>query len=303
MIIESEKLIKLISPQSQGWRDIKTEEYHADKSAVNFSSLKHMDKSPHAFAQSFWGKPKEPTKSMKFGTLAHMAILEGDKFKSRYQVMPEFVGRTLKGEITTSKNSKEVQAQIAEWTANLAPDAIIISQDERDDLFNMIESVLSNEKAVKLLSKGKPEAIGYWTDPETGINCRMMNDFLTFQADIWMDVKTTTDSRWEYFRKSVENLQYYLQTAMYLEGIKNITGKEVESAAWLAIESSAPYEVRIHEVSPIYREIGLMEFRRYMRELKICIDSKKFSQRGNIIEIGEPSGYFKQKYEFNEEMI
>ena len=88
-----------------------------------------------------------------------------------------------------------------------------------------------------------------------------------------------------------------------LEGIKNITGKEVESAAWLAIESSAPYEVRIHEVSPIYREIGLMEFRRYMRELKICIDSKKFSQRGNIIEIGEPSVYFKQKYEFNEEMI
>lgn len=303
MKVDSEKLQKLITPIEYGWREMSTDEYHNDKSAVNYSALKYMDKSEHAFAMAYWGDKKEANKAMKFGSIAHMAVLEGEKFKARYQVMPEFVGKTKTGEITTSKNSTDVKLQIAEWTAKLPQGSVIVTQEEQEDLLQAIESILSIDDAVKILQKGKPEVIGYWTDEETGINCRMMNDVLTFNFKVWLDFKTTQDSDWAMFRKSVENLHYDLQVAMYFEGIKNITGVEPQALYWLAAELKPPYEAKLHEISPIYLEIGRMKYRKYMRELRAAIDSKNFARRGNIVEMGEPSVYYKQKYEFNEGMI
>ena len=86
MPVTKEQLQKLIDTSNfkQGWRkDITDEEYHADKTAVNFSSLKYIEKSDFSFAKAYWGKAKEPTKSMKFGSLAHVAMLQGSKFKGR----------------------------------------------------------------------------------------------------------------------------------------------------------------------------------------------------------------------------
>ena len=85
MALSIEQMQRIIAPPEfkNEWRELPTEDYHRDKSAVNFSSLKFIEKSEFHFAHAFWGKPKEPTPRMKFGTLAHMALLEGPKFKSR----------------------------------------------------------------------------------------------------------------------------------------------------------------------------------------------------------------------------
>ncbi len=298
MAITKEQLEAIIAPKDfkNEWRDVPTEFYHADKTAVNFSSLKYMEKSEFSFAKSYWGKPKESTKPQKFGTLAHLAILEGAKFKARYVVQPEFTGLTAKGEITTSKNSTDVKNKIAQWTAEQQPGAIIVTEDEREKLFNMIDSVLSNEKAVKLLSNGKAEAIGYWKDPETGICLRMMDDFISFDLGILADVKTCQDSRFEFFRKSVESYNYSLQMAMYSEGVKHITGKEPDAKAWIAIESDGAHECRIHEVSSFYDDIGKFEYRRSLNKLKKAIDANHWPQGGDDIFVGEPTFFYLKKY-------
>lgn len=299
MAVTKEQLQLLLDTTNfkSGWRkEMPDEEYHRDKTAVNFSSLKLIEKSEFAFAKSYWGKPKEPTASMKFGSLAHIAMLEGAKFRERYVVMPEFVGYTQKGEPTTSKNSKDVQRQTQEWLAAQPANAIIVEQEERDKLFAMIESVLSNEKAVTLLQNGEAEIKGYWIDPVTGLPCRMMDDFLSFNLGILADLKTCADARWESFRKSVENYRYDLQMAMYAEGVKVITGKEPAAKAWIAVESDGAHECRIHEVSPYYDDIGKFEFRRCMDKLKKAIDEHSFKQGGDEIMVGEPSYWFLKKY-------
>jgi hypothetical protein len=297
MAITAEQLQKLITPQPKGWREeLEDEQYHADKSAVNFSSLKHVDKSTFAFAKSYWGKPIEATKSMKFGTLAHMAILEGEKFRNKYVVMPEFASFDANGKPSDSKNTKYYKTEVANWVAKQSKDAIIVTEEEREKLFNMIDSVLSNEKAVKLLSDGKPEIAGYWTDQETGINLRMKADFLSFNLGVLVDVKTCQDVRWENFRKSVENYRYDIQIMMYNEGVKQITGKEPLHRAWLTIESEGAHEVRIHDVSPVYEEIGMFEYRRSLRKLKEAIDKNEFNQGSDEIIVGDPSFWFERKY-------
>lgn len=297
MAILAEDLQKLLIPNEIGWREgLEDEIYHSDKSAVNFSSLKHIDKSTHAFARSYWGPRKDPTKSLKFGTLAHMAILEGEKFKERYVVMPEFESFDTKGNRSESKNTKYYKDQVAQWQIGLKKDAIVVTEQEKNRLFLMIESVLSNPKAVKLLSSGKPELAGYWTDKETGINLRIKTDFLAFDLGVLTDVKTCQDVRWEMFRKSVENYRYDIQMAMYNDGVKNITGMEPKNRAWLVVESEEPHESRIHEVGPMYEEIGQFEYRKCLRKLADALDKGVFDQGSDEILVGEPTHWFMRKY-------
>lgn len=299
MAVTKEQLQLLLDTSNfqPGWRrGMPDEQYHRDKTAVNFSSLKMIEKSEWSFAKSYWGKPKEPTAPMKLGSLAHIAMLEGTKFRERYVVMPEFVGFTAKGEPTTSKNSKDVQFQTQAWLADQPPGAIIVTVDERDKLFAMIDSVLSNEKAVTLLQNGEAEIKGYWIDQVTGLPCRMMDDFLSFNLGILADLKTCADARWDMFRKSVENYNYPLQMSMYAEGVKVITGKEPEAKAWIAVESDGAHECRIHEVSPYYDDIGKFEFRRCMDKLKKAIDNNHWPQGGDEIFVGEPSYWWLKKY-------
>lgn len=291
---------KLFAPKdfkNQWNEEIKIQEYHGDKNAVNSSSLKKMIKSPLAFHESFYGDDIEQTDAMRLGTIAHMAILQGDLFKSKYLVMPEFKSLTADGKPSESKATKYYKDQVAEWTKSLPKDALVVTKEEQNKLFGMIESLTKHEMAVKLLSNGKPELCGYWRDEETGIRCRMQADFVSFDLGALVDLKTTSDCSWPEFRRTVEKLDYSFQMSMYAEGIKQITGKRPEHIIWIAIESKPPYEVRAYEMSPHYEIIGNHNFRYSLQKLKECIDSNKFEPLQKEIEIAEPSPWYFKNYE------
>lgn len=278
------------------WNEsISEEDYHADKTAVNSSSLKHAVKSPRAFYASYFiGSGKEPTPAMKFGTLAHMAILEGTKFKDRYVLVPDF------GDMR-SKTNREKKA---EWLVEQPKGAVLCTAEERDSLFAMIDSMLSHEQAHKLLTDGKPEIAGYWRDKETGLRLRMKADFVSFNLNALIDVKTTQDTVWEEFRRSVERLRYDIQMMMYDDGVEQITGKRPDHRVWLAIESKMPFEVACFEVPPQYEATGKFEYRRALNTVAACARANNWPQRQAEIEYGEMSAWFYKQYElkgaFNE---
>lgn len=281
-----------------GWNEtIKVQEYHSDKNAVNSSSLKKMIKSPLAFHESFYGEKDEPSEAMKFGTLAHLALLQGDLFREKYIVMPEFESRTADGKVSESKNTKFYKDQVIEWKKTVPADALVVTSEERKNLFGIIDSILKHKIASNLLKNGKPEICGYWVDPETGIKCRMQADFLTFDGETLVDVKTTQDCSWPEFRRSVESYEYSFQMEMYAEGIKQITGKRPSNIVWLAVESKPPFEVRAYLMSPHYEVIGAYNFKKAIRRLKDCINSGDFSGEQKEIEMAEPSGWHIKKYE------
>lgn len=268
--------------------DLPDEIYHADKTAVNSSSVKAMAKSARAFHGAFFsGRIKQPTDAMKFGTLAHMAILQGAKFRDRYLVQPDF------GDMRSSTN----RAKRDSWLLDVPEGHIVVTADERDDLFGMIDSVLSHERAYALLADGSPEIAGYWRDAETGIRLRMKADFIAFNLGALVDVKTTTDCRWTEFRRSVEKLRYDIQMAMYDDGTGIISGKKPEHRVWLAIESKFPYEVACHEVPPQYELTGQYEYRSALRRIKRCVELNQWPQGQADIEFGEMSSWFYRGYE------
>lgn len=295
--INPKSILESHAANPTGWREgMKVDDYHADKSAVNSSSLKHATKSDWAFSHSFWGPPKEPTDAMKFGTLVHMAILEPIKFKNSYVVEPYFEGPTQDGKMSSqSKVAKQMRAQ---WHSELPPGSVVVTIEEQDKIFAMIDSVLAHPTASMLLSNGKPELIGYWADKETGLNLRMMADFMAFNLGTLADLKTCQDSEWEAFRKTgVEGLSYFLQMAMYVDGTEQITKTKVENKAWIAVENKFPFETRVHEVDEKYDLAGQFQYRENLAKIRNAIDKNCFPQ-GQLLSVkGEPSSWFFKKYE------
>lgn len=280
------------------WIDISEDEYHLMRNAVHSGSFKHILKSPWAY--KFYLQNKIiPTKQMKFGTAAHMAILEGQKFLDTFVTMPVFKGLTKDGKETTSRNAASVREAEAEWLASLPKGAKVVTQEERDDILFMLDSIMNNRDAYDILKDGIPEAKGVWRDPETGLLCCMQGDFISNSIEFLAEVKTTQDSNWPAFRRSVESLGYENQIIHYEDGIFNITGKKPRFKVWIAIESSAPYECQVYEVDPVYEYTGRYNVDLAKKRILECKTTMKFPQKHTEITYGKPSAWYENEYREN----
>ena len=246
------------------WKEDQTnDDYHADKTAVSSTSLKRILKSPKSFYSSFT-EPNKQTKAMQFGSAVHAAILEPDSFRKRYVKAKRFTG------------VGAVAAQ-AEWRLSLPTDAIIMSDEEYEQLEEMLFSVLGHPDACNILKNGIAERSGYFVDPETQIKCKIKPDFYHPGLNALLDVKTTQSIEKDEFSKSIWNYRYDFQMAMYCLGIEIITGNKVEFPLFLAIEKNPPYECGVYMADSLMLHKGLEDYKRAMFLLKENLISGEWS--------------------------
>lgn len=270
-------------------------EYHANRKVVHSSALKHMIKSPHAF---YWNAkyPKDPTKQMKLGTLAHKAILEGRDFLENYIVEPVFKGFTAKGEETTSLNCKEVKEKKAFWYSELRPDQQVVTQIEYDKIAFMMESMVKHKFVQEYLKDGQAEVRGQFKH-KTDIGVYFAVDFLSFDCENQIEVKTCSDSSAFKFCYQIEDMAYYMQEAIYHEGIFKVFAKKPKNRIWIAVENVPPYETKVHFVDALYQSAGEYEFNESMLKLKYCLENNYWMQ-GQMANVAiEPSYRFRTHYE------
>ena len=277
-------------------------EYHQRKDLVHQSSLKNMIKSPNAYFRGL-KFPKKETPSLKFGSLAHKAILEGRDFLENYIVEPIFRGFTKDGVETTSANALSVKQAKAEWYATLRQNQKVVTQSEFDELGFMMESLVNHKFVQEIFKEGRPEVRGQFLDEKTGIGVAFANDFISFDLDTWVDLKTCQDSSHDDFRKSVERFRYDLQLAVYLKGTEKVFNKRPKTPVWIAIESSEPYETRVHFCDQFYIESGEYEYRKSMDNLADCLKSNEWPQGQSLIESLDPSPWFRSHYELRMEHL
>ena len=130
------------------------------------SYLRRLAKNP-AYAQL----PCEESAAMEFGSAAHAYILQGEAvFNAEYIVMPE---------IAHHKNSNAYKECYANFQAAVNGKAII-EQKEYDKILGCADSIMEHPLASLFLmeSFGQPEVTILWTDVETGIQMKCLNDRL-----------------------------------------------------------------------------------------------------------------------------
>ena len=253
--------------------------YHADRDHVSNSWLSVLLKEgPAAYRAKRDGViPQSFSPAMTFGTHAHLAVLEPDRFSEcLFEPQPH---RPASANGRAKKGSPEKEAY-RDWKVELetwellrlgTPDAIVLDEDELDRVNACAASVRSHPSANELLESaiGTEQTI-LRCDLETGVLLRHRLDFLTRpRPDVIVvgDLKTTSDPSPEPFGKSVYRYGYHRQAAMYSDAIQEMYPGAAVHFVIIAVHSVAPFEVGVYEVEANELEQGRREYRRALRDL------------------------------------
>jgi len=239
-----------------GFLEISDSEYRA-MDGVNQSSLKSILKSPAhyraALTQTF-----EPTPSMALGSALHCLVLEPSEFEKRYVVAPDDVGTR------ASKAYKDFEKE--------SKGRVILKLEEMDHVRGMLRSVMSHPAAKRMFElDGRAEQACAWIDPATSLLCKSKLDWLTADG-VLVDLKTTKDAGEWSFSKSILDYMYHFQAAFYIDGVAKISKQHASALSYkiIAVESMAPYGVRVYSLSDEALDIGRAKVRLALDTLSTC---------------------------------
>lgn len=216
------------------------EEVYRPYPALNHSNLKNLfpPKTPLDF-KFHLERPGKRSESMDFGSAVHLAVFESSRIEELICVAPDCDRRTAKG--------KEQYAEFKE----LAKGKFILSQDELDSVFWIVDAVNRNPLIQSILSDSplfETAGIFSWGDVE----CKLKVDALIPNQRLIIDLKTTQAAHERAFAHSVHEYNYHTQAEFYMTGLEFLTGDVWEDFLWIAVESKAPHHIYLYEPEKLW---------------------------------------------------
>lgn len=213
-------------------------EYHAHP-ALSSTGARKLLACPAKFAYER-EHGSTPTTAMERGTAAHLAVLG---------VGPDLV-------IVDAPDWKTKTAREKRDAAR-ADGAVPLLAHEYEHSQAMAEALRQHPVAGPLFAPGTgtAEVSLFWTDPDTGVECRARIDWLRHPVPgrrlIISDYKTTTDASPEGIARSIAAYGYHQQGDWYMAGAE-ACGLAPDGAAFLLIfqEKQAPYLVTVAQLAP-----------------------------------------------------
>lgn len=272
------------------YEGIEFSDYKALK-AINSTSLKEMFYSPlhchYAFTVG-----REDTDALSLGRTSHIALFEPERF-NKMLVVPEFTGKTQDGK--ESSRSKEAKEKKDAWLKE-HEGIEFVEQDEYDTAKQLADATLKHPGARKLLEKkAYNELTGVWTDPVTGLLCKLrMDRFIRLdEIPTIVDAKTYSDRAIpENVNREIYRRKYYFSKTWYLRGINEILGEKKEARSILIfIETQAPHGVLPYELDTWWIENGNKEINSSLRKFKVCQDKNEWPGYSQEMILSQPQSW------------
>ena len=241
-------------------------EYH-ESNAISRSNLIHLLKSPYHYRHYKENKKeKKPTEAMVFGNLFHTLCLENDKFYERYAIAPQVNKRTKEGKYIYSDFLKKSENKT------------ILTADQYNEAVCMTKSLHKNEKASSLISGMQIEQSIFWTDEQTGFQCKARPDAWN-GAGVVVDLKTAKDASYRGFQRACVYDGYFLQAAVLHQALESL-GIEMETFVFVVVEKTEPYAVGIYVLDQESLIYGINLFHNLMEKVASCELNKQWDSYG-----------------------
>jgi hypothetical protein len=209
----------------------------------------------------------EETVAMRFGSFCHVGRLEPSAIYRRYAVMPDLTAGLLNDAGKPYDNPKATKAykkRVADFHAAHS-DKTIVEQAQFDEMVGIVSALDRDPRAHEwFTSNGPVELSLVWIDRDTGLLCKGRIDKWDRPQSIVIDLKTCRDCL--RFPGQMAERSYHRQGAMYLDGIKALTGVECRFGL-VAVENTAPYGVMSALVRPSDIELGRRDYRRALQQI------------------------------------
>lgn len=225
-------------------------------SYFSFRKVRIMSESAQDFFQVYRpGAAKQPaSEAMDLGKLVHLGVLEQQKFREKFVVMPVFTGKTKDGR--DSEQSAEARAAKKEWCiAQELMGKIIVTPEDKEIIIDSVEMILNYPPARKLLSGGFSEGWGYVWDEQFQRWQLIRPDFVS-NSGITVDLKTTTKPlpSKEQWVRTVFYDGHHIQQAHNARGFSLMRAKDdpklqaelQNKAAWIVLKTSFPRAIAVY---------------------------------------------------------
>lgn len=170
---------------------------------------------------------------------------------------------------------------------------VTLTQPQHDSVRGMADAVaewhirwIAAGNAPLFASGTLTEQTAYWTDPETGILCRLRADLVTPCRRFWVDLKTTEDASPKGWTRHAMRMGYDLQAAHYIDGARLLSGRSPEWM-WLVVEREWPHGVKIHRPDARVLEHAQQRRRDALARIRRVLDGETdtYDLTPNIIEL------------------
>jgi hypothetical protein len=262
-------------------RGMAAADYHAHP-AVGSTGLRAALKTPRRFKAMRAGELRV-TPAQKLGTPIHCAWLEPDRWATEYVVAP----RRADGNKLDRRYKEDKAAWAAFAAANKGKE--VLEADEYDLACRIGDALRAHPDVAELMaSKRHVERSHFWSDAETGIQCKCRPDV---ECDVALvDLKSTSDAGPSQFARSVANYGYHLQAAHYLWGVTG--GHPLDTTRpfyFIAIEKTPPYEAAVYELDRSAIAQGWALVRRALHVIAVCQANSDWPSYRGIKTLGLPA--------------
>ncbi len=169
---------------------------------------------------------------------------------------------------------------------------------EREQVLQMVKSAIHQLKhhpeGQYFLGDGYSEQTAIWK--ERGIYHRSRNDRITLQRGMIFDYKTTGQSAHpDEFTRKIDNLDYDLSAAHYIEAERQLHGSEPEYR-FIAQEDRFPFALSVIALTGPYLEVGRMKRARALSYAEWCLKHNKWPGYPSKTVYVDPPGYTLHKW-------
>ncbi len=233
------------------------EAYHAG-AGLSFSGLKQFRKTPAHYI-AYRMRDDEETSSQRLGTLAHMAILEPQRFATA----------VIRNDLNRNTNAFKDAAAAAETVG-----AILCKTSEYEAVSRMRDGVLKNPIVQKLLAGGRAEQSLRWRDPETGVLLKCRPDYLRPDGVV-VDVKTFDDLSQSNLERQIAKMSYDWQSHFYLMGVRQALKVETNIFAHLFVDTKA-FVARVVVLDDASLELAAREITPLIASYAECLKANRW---------------------------
>lgn len=238
---------------------------------VNWSTLKHMKRSPAHYRAAVQQRAKEDTDALRIGRAVHLAVLEPERFVASIAVWD--------GDRRAGKEWEKFK----EKNGHLE----ILREADYQQVKAIADAVRSDRHAGPYLQNGSAEVTMLWThvEPANGVpgfevECKGRIDFGS-NAKVIADLKTAIDGSPDGFGAASWRLDYRAQAAFYVDGYAAANGGELLPYVIIAVEKDEPYVCQVYTVPEEQLEMGRDLYRGHLARLARCRQGNNYGGYGN----------------------
>ncbi len=232
--------------------------YHADVEVQSCSLLKPILESPADYKSQFVRIPKGSNEPKEFGQLFHLLLLEPHLFHSQYAIY--------------SGSGNRSTVEYKEFAA-LHPGMAIIDESTLYEARHLADKTMHSKFRGRYfgdyLSEGEKEVCIYYTDPATGVKCRVRIDLM--HPEFTFDPKTTAYADERKWRNHARELSYDMQSYMYSLAIALFYGSETPPPfVFVAANTEPPHSVSFRPAMNSFMTEGERKYNEAISAFAAC---------------------------------